>query len=172
MRVILQEDVQHLGKIGDVVNVSEGFARNLLFPRKMAIRATEKRIKEWEHLQKIAEIKKKKLLSEKETLLNKLDGTQLTFQVQTRPTGDLFGSITPQDISKELEKQGYHIDRKDINVEPIKIVGDFQALIQMDELKAHVNISVQSANKMNNDSNNEPSRETEPEAEPQKPSPN
>ena len=63
MKVILQKDVKDVGRVGELVNVSEGFARNFLFPRKMAAEATEKRVKEYEHLKRVAETKKKKALA-------------------------------------------------------------------------------------------------------------
>ena len=143
MRVILQKDVKDLGKVGEVVNVAQGFARNRLFPQKLAIEATEKRMKEWTHLQKVAEIKKKKARSVREILLEKVDGITLVFKVQASDAGVLFGSVTPHDISRELEKQGHSIDKKDIEVIPIKMLGEFQALIKMDELQAEVAISVE-----------------------------
>lgn len=145
MKVILQKDVKDLGKVGELVNVTQGFARNLLFPRKLAVEATEKRIKEWDHLQKVAEIKKKKARSEKEKILDKVSGLTLTMKVQASDEGALFGSVTAQDVSKELEKQGHPIDKKDIEMTPIKTLGEFQALIKMGELQAEVTVSVESA---------------------------
>ena len=68
MKVILQSDVKSLGKVGELVRVKDGYARNFLLPRKLAVEATEKRAKEWEHLQKIAETKKKKALSKRKIL--------------------------------------------------------------------------------------------------------
>ena len=143
MKVILQKNVKDLGQVGDVVNVSQGFARNLLFPRKLAIQATEKKIKEWEHIQKVSEIKKKKLLTEKQVLLRKINGIQLTLSAQARETGDLFGSITANDLSKELEKQGHSINKKNIHMDPIKRVGEFQVLIKMDAMEAQIKVLIE-----------------------------
>ncbi len=145
MKVILKKDVIDLGKVGEVVSVTPGFARNLLFPRKLAVEATEKRMKEWTHLQKIAEIQKKKAHQERQTVLEKVDGTRLSFQAQASDTGTLFGSVTTQDISKKLAQQGHEIDKKDIHVEPLKMLGEFQALIKVGELEAKVTVSVEKA---------------------------
>ena len=69
MKVILSKDVKDVGKVGDLVNVSEGFARNFLFPRKLAAEATEKRVKEWEHLKRVADAKKKKAVAERQAVI-------------------------------------------------------------------------------------------------------
>lgn len=145
MKVILQKDVKDLGKVGDVVNVAQGFARNLLFPKRMAVEATEKRIKQWGHLQKIAEIKKKKARSEREATLDKVNGTLLTIKAQASEEGALFGSISSHEIAKELEKKGHHIDKKDIEMTPIKQLGECQVLIKMDVFQAEIQVSIERA---------------------------
>ncbi len=131
MKVILQKDVKDLGKVGDVVSVSAGFARNFLLPRQMASEATERRVKEYEHLKRVAEFKKKEALDERKALLAKMGGLTLNFK---RPAGEadrLFGTVTTADISKELQKQGYSVDRRDIHLEePIKILGQHKALVK------------------------------------------
>jgi large subunit ribosomal protein L9 len=81
MKIILQKDVKDVGKVGDLVNVSEGFARNFLFPRKLAAEATEKRVKEWEHLKRVSDVKKKKAVAERQEALNKINGLSLKFKV-------------------------------------------------------------------------------------------
>ncbi|MGZ3744322.1 MAG: 50S ribosomal protein L9 [Pseudobdellovibrionaceae bacterium] len=145
MKVILQKDVKDLGKVGDLVNVSEGFGRNFLFPRKLAAEATEKRVKEWEHLQRVAETKKKKAIAERQSVLAKLTGTTVTFKVAAGENDKLFGTVTTSDISKELEKAGHSVDRRDIHLEePIKVLGQHKALIRMGEgLEAKILIAVE-----------------------------
>src|SRR5689334_13568900 len=110
MKVILQKDVKDVGKVGDLVNVSEGFARNFLFPRKMASEATENRVKEYEHLKRVAEAKKKKAVAERQTLLNKINGASVKFKMAAAESDKIFGSVTTSDVSKELEKQGFSVD--------------------------------------------------------------
>ena len=147
MKVILQKDVKDVGKAGDLVNVSEGFARNFLFPRKLALEATEKRVKEWDHLKRVAEAKKTKAVAERKTVLNKINGVTLKFKMAAGETDKLFGTVTTTDISKELEKQGFSIDRRDILLEePIKILGQHKATIKYAEgLEAQISIAVERA---------------------------
>lgn len=148
MKVILQKDVKDVGKVGDLVNVSEGFARNFLFPRKLAAAATEGRVKEYEHLKRVADAKKKKAVAERQALLNKINGTALKFKLATTADSDkTFGTVTSADISKELEKLGFEVDRRDIHLEDhIKMLGTHKATVRMGEgLEASIQIAVERA---------------------------
>src|SRR5882757_130186 len=99
MKVILQKDVKDLGKVGELVTVKQGYARNFLFPRKLALAATENRVEEWTHLTKVAEIKKKKAMGVRQEVITKLQGLTLTFKLETSAEGEkLFGSVTTHDI--------------------------------------------------------------------------
>ncbi|MCB0377639.1 MAG: 50S ribosomal protein L9 [Bdellovibrionales bacterium] len=132
MKVILKSDVKDLGKVGELVNVSTGFARNFLFPRKLAAEATEKRVKEFEHWQRVAESRQKKAVEERRGLLDKIAGLQLVFSLNAGEEDKLFGSVTNKDISDELEKQGYSVDKRDIQLpEAIKVLGQHKAVINM-----------------------------------------
>lgn len=145
MKVVLQKDVKNLGKVGDLVNVSSGFARNYLFPRSLAAEATEKRVKEFEHLKKVAEVKKKKAVGERQELVKKLQGVQVLVKVQAGETDKLFGAVTTNDLSNELEKLGFSIDRRDIHLdEPIKMLGQHKAAIKLgDGIEAELTVSVE-----------------------------
>jgi large subunit ribosomal protein L9 len=147
MKVILQKDVKDLGKVGDLVNVSEGFARNLLFPRKLALEATEKRENEYNHLKRVAESKKKKALTERQATLNKIKGTTVGFKLNAGENDKLFGTVTTSDISKGLEKLGFSVDKKDIHLEePIKVLGTHKATIRYAEgLEAAIQVAVERA---------------------------
>lgn len=147
MKVILQKDVKDLGKVGDLVNVSEGFARNLLFPRKLALEATEKKVNEYNHLKRVAESKKKKAIAERQELLNKIKGTTVAFKLNAGENDKLFGTVTTSDISKGLEKLGFSIDRKDIHLEePIKVLGTHKATIRYSEgLETSIQVAVERA---------------------------
>lgn len=148
MKVILQKDVKDLGKVGELVTVASGFARNFLFPRKLAVEATEKRVSEWNHLQKVADIKKKKALSGRQEVVSKLQGLALTFQLEaSAETEKLFGSVTTHDISKKLEAQGFQVDRRDIHLEDqIRQLGQHKARVKMGEgLEAELTIVVEKA---------------------------
>ncbi len=145
MKVILQKDVKNLGKVGDLVNVAVGYARNFLFPRRLASEATEKRVHEFEHLKKVAEIRKKKAVAERAEVVKKLSGVSLVFKSEAGETDKLFGSITNVDISNELEKHGFSIDRRDIHIEDsIKMLGQHKATVKLgDGLEADLKISVE-----------------------------
>lgn len=145
MKVLLQQDVKNLGKVGELVNVKTGFARNYLFPRLLAVEATEKRVKEFAHLKLVAEAKKKKATAERQEVVKKLSGVSLTFKMPAGETDKLFGSVTNTDVSNELEKHGYSIDRRDIHLEDsIKVLGSHKAIVRLGEgLEAEIAISVE-----------------------------
>ena len=145
MKVILQKDVKDLGKVGDLVNVTLGFARNLLFPRKLAVEATEKKVNEYNHLKRVADSKKKKAITERQEFLNKIKGTTVTFKLNAGEGDKLFGTVTTNDISKQLEKAGFSVDRRDIHLEePIKVLGTHKAIIRYaDNLEAAIQIAVE-----------------------------
>lgn len=145
MKVILQKDVKNLGKVGELLNVADGYARNFLFPRKLAQEATEKRVSEWEHLKRVAEIQKKKANAEREALLSKMKGISVKFKSSAGDSDKLFGAITTTDISRELEKLGFSIDRRDIHLEePIKMLGQHKATIKLGEgLQSDVQVIVE-----------------------------
>jgi large subunit ribosomal protein L9 len=148
MKVILQQDVKDLGKVGELVNVAQGYARNFLFPRKLAIVATENRVSEWTHLSKVAEIKKKKAMSVRQEVINKLQGLTLTFKLETAAESEkLFGSVTTHEISKKLESQGFQIDRRDIHLEEaIRQLGQHQAKVKFGEgMEAELTVVVEKA---------------------------
>lgn len=132
MKVILKQDVKDLGKVGEMVNVASGYARNFLFPRKMAAEATEKRVKEFEHWKRVADSRQKKALAERKSMLAKIGGLQLVFKLNAGEEDKLFGSVTNKDISDELEKLGHVVDKRDILLpEPIKILGQHKAIVRI-----------------------------------------
>lgn len=145
MKVILQKDVKNLGKVGDLVSVSSGYARNYLFPRRMALEATEKRVNEFNHLKAVAQVKKKKAIVERQALIQKLQGVNLTIKASAGETDKLFGAVTNNDISNELEKAGFSIDRRDIVLdEPIKMLGQHKAVVRLGEgLEAELTVAVE-----------------------------
>jgi large subunit ribosomal protein L9 len=147
MKVILQKDIKDLGKAGDLLNVSTGYYRNFLFPRNLALEATESKVKEWEHLKKVSEAKKKKALEEKKSIVAKLNGLSLTFKATAGESDKLFGALTHLDISKELEKHGFSVDKRDIVLEePIKILGKHKVHVKFAEgLVADLAINVERA---------------------------
>jgi large subunit ribosomal protein L9 len=145
MKVILQKDVKNLGKVGDLVSVSNGYARNYLFPRKMALEATEKRVKEFGHLKTIAEAKKKKAVAERQELIVKMKGVAIVIKASAGENEKLFGAVTNNDISNVLEKNGFSVDRRDIYLEePIKMLGQHKAVVKLGEgAEAELTVSVE-----------------------------
>lgn len=144
MKVILTTDVKNVGKVGDLVKVAAGYARNFLFPRKFAVEATEKRQKEMTHLQAMAERKKLKAVSARKAILSKLEDLTVSFQLSAGENDKLFGSVTTLDIAQKLEKLGFSIDKRDIILEePIRHLGQFQAKVKLgDGLETGIKVSV------------------------------
>lgn len=144
MKVILNEDVKDLGKVGELVQVKSGFARNFLFPRQLAVEATEKRKKEFEHLKAVAEAQKEKAVEKRKELLKELEGITIEFTAEASDDEKLFGSISNLDISRKLEEKGYQIDKRDIVIdEPFKMLGQFKAQVTFgDDLNADITVSV------------------------------
>lgn len=132
MKVFLKEDVKNVGKIGEIVNVKPGYARNYLIPNNFAQIATEKNTKEWAYLQQVATSKQKKAFTEREKVLEKLKTVNLSFSREAKDTGELFGSITMHNILSALEKKGFSLDKRDVLLEaPIKNTGDIQLKINL-----------------------------------------
>jgi len=132
MEVILKEDVDKLGSRGDVVKVAEGYGRNFLLPRKLAIEATTANRAVVEQMKAAAVRRVAREKGDAETLAKQFAGVELTF---TRKSGDhdqLFGSVTSADIARELESKGVPVDRRKIQLdEPLKTVGDHQVNIKL-----------------------------------------
>lgn len=145
MKVILKQDVRDLGRTGDMVNVSAGYARNFLFPRSLAAEATESKIKEFEHWQRVAASRKKKARDEKSQVIEKMKKVSITIKMAAGEKDKLFGSVTTKDVSDELAKQGFEVDKKDIQIlEPIKVLGQHKAKISFgDGLDTEIAISVE-----------------------------
>jgi len=132
MKVILLEDVDTLGKLGDTVNVKNGYARNFLIPRNLAIPATARNLKAHAHQLRDIERKKEKIVGDAQSLADRVAGVSLTFTRKTGEKGRLFGSVTNMDIAEALAEKGLTVDRKDIHLpEPIKSLGEFDVQIKL-----------------------------------------
>jgi len=145
MQVILQEDYPSLGFVGDLVKVKEGFARNYLFPKKIALPANPGNIKQLEHRKRLLEVKKsaKKDIAEKFRV--KVEEVKVTIKHAAGDGERLFGSVTVADIAEELKIKGIEIDRKLIKLEsPIKILGEHTVEIKLhQEVSAKINITIE-----------------------------
>lgn len=146
MEVILKEDVNKLGHRGDVVRVAEGYGRNYLLPSKLAIQATAANKAVIEQMKASAIRKSASEKSGAEELGQKLNEVVVTFERKAGENGQLFGSVTTQDIAKALEEQGYTIDRRKISIdEPLKTVGEFHVPVKLHrEVTAHVQVTIKS----------------------------
>jgi large subunit ribosomal protein L9 len=144
MKVILREDVDTLGRMGDLVNVSDGYARNFLIPKRKAVEATTKSVKVVEHEKRLIADKARKIKKEFETLAERINGMPITISVQVGEEGKLFGSVTNKDIAEALSKEGIEIDKRKIQLEsPLKEVGSFSIPIQVyHDVKAHLKLTL------------------------------
>ena len=131
MQVILIQDVDNLGGSNEVVKVRNGYARNFLIPRKMAIEANPGNLKQLEERMKQHKKKEDKLLAEMNTVVNKLKESPLKLGAKAGTSGKIFGSITPLQISRAIrEQKGYEIDRKKITLaDEVKELGMYKATI-------------------------------------------
>ena len=144
MKIILIQDVESLGKIGDSVNVKSGYARNFLIPNKLALSATEQNMKSIESMLQQQELKNAKERSNLESLSKVLDKITLKFDLKAGEEGKLFGSVTSQMISDELSNQGLNVTKKEIILEDsIKELGSHKVEINLGEgLSATIKIKV------------------------------
>ena len=132
MEIILREDIDKLGERGQVVKVADGYARNYLLPRKLAVAANEsnKKIVEQErqaHLRREA-----KQVSEAQELGKMMAAVSVTIHQKAGENDQLFGSVTANDVAVALEKLGYNIDRKKVHLEePIKTLGDYKVAVRL-----------------------------------------
>ncbi len=132
MKVILKKDLPNLGKAGDVINVKDGFARNYLLPKGLAILANQKSIEALERERKIALAKAERERKKAQSLAEKLQGYSITLYRKVVEEGRLYGSVSAIDIAKALQEKGMEIDKKQIHLEePIKMVGTYEVNIKL-----------------------------------------
>lgn len=150
MQVILQENVSNLGFVGDVVKVKNGYARNFLLPKKLAVAASEQNIAQFEHQKKLIEVKKAKKKVEADALRARLQSVAIVLHHAAGENEKLFGSVTNAEIQAELLTKGFDLDRKLIRIEtPIRQLGEHTVSVQLHqdvavELKVTVKAKVES----------------------------
>jgi len=144
MKVLLQSDVESVGKAGEIVNVKDGFARNYLIPRKLAVVADEKNVRVFQHLKRQTEDRIRKQRKAAEALKEKIESLTLTIPCKVGEEGKLFGSVTNIQIAEALKSKGIELDRKKIILEkPIKVLGDYEALVKLEsDITAKIKISL------------------------------
>ena len=145
MEVILKEDVPKLGNRGEVVKVAEGYGRNFLLPRKLAIEANAANKAVIEQMKAAAVRRSAKEKSEAEALSKQFDGLEVKFQRKSGENDQLFGSVTSGDVADALEKKSFHIDRRKIQLhEPLKTIGEFTVPIKLHrDVTTHLKVIIE-----------------------------
>ncbi|MFN9151566.1 MAG: 50S ribosomal protein L9 [Bacteroidota bacterium] len=132
MKIILRQDVENLGNIGEIVTVKAGFARNYLIPNQLAYFATDGAIRALETEKKQYEARMAKVRQESEATAAQLSELQITISMPVGEEGRLFGSVTAPMIAQELELRGFRVDKRNItNDEPIKTLGIFDVKVKL-----------------------------------------
>jgi large subunit ribosomal protein L9 len=144
MEVILKEDIAKLGSRGDVVKVAEGYGRNYLLPRKLAIQANAGNKAVIEQMKSASLRRSAKEKTQAEELAKQFDGVALTFQRRSGENDQLFGSVTSGDIVDALAKKGFNLDRRKVQLhEPLKTVGEFAIPVKLHkDVTAHLKVVI------------------------------
>jgi large subunit ribosomal protein L9 len=144
MQIILQEDVEKLGNRGQIVEVAEGYARNFLLPRKLALEASAGNMKRLERMRATFAKKEATEKDAAQKLAELLAGVSISLTRKAGENDQLFGSVTTADLAAALEAQGYTIDKRKITLtDPIKLVGEYQIPIKLHrEVTANVKLAV------------------------------
>jgi len=145
MEVILKEDVPKLGSRGDVVKVAEGFGRNYLLPRKLAIEASAGNKKVIEQMKAAAVRRSAKEKAQSEELAKQFDGLSVSFARKSGEHDQLFGSVTSGDVAEALTKKGFDLDRRKIQLhEPLKTLGEFTVPIKLHkDVTTHLKVVIE-----------------------------
>jgi len=142
MQVILREDVDKLGKIGDLVKVADGYARNFLVPKMKAIEATPKNMHAMEHAKKMVADRIRKMKKSAAAEAEQMKGLAVTLKAKVGEEGKLFGSVTSMDIAEAVKAQGIELDKRKISLEePIKRIGEYTVSVKLHS-DVHVDIKV------------------------------
>jgi len=132
MKVILQETVEGLGHVGDLLDVSDGFARNYLLPRRKALEASSRNVKALEHAKRVTSEKARKEKLQVEAFAKKISAVSLTVMAQVGKDDKMFGSVTVKDIVEGLAEHGFEVDRRKVQLaQPIKELGTFTVPVKL-----------------------------------------
>ena len=145
MKVIIKEDIENLGNMGDIVNVKDGYARNYLIPKNLAVEANPRNIKEFEHHRRIIQEKANTIKNSALILADKLSSKPIVIKAKAGEKDKLFGSVTNIDIENVLKVEGFEIDRKKILLEePIKRLGEYTVSVKLHpEVKTSLTVRVE-----------------------------
>lgn len=144
MKVLLKEDVDNLGSVGDLCEVKDGFGRNYLLPKGKAILATPKNVKQFKHQKNIVEGKLRKVIQSAQAVAEEIAKVQCTISKKVGEQGKLFGSVTTQEIVDILKDNGVDVDKRKIHLEePIKTLGEFKVPLKLhSQVTAEINVTV------------------------------
>ena len=144
IEVILREHVEHLGRRGEVVKVADGYARNFLFPRKLALQVTEENRRQIERERAKAEAREAEEVKEAQTLRDKIEAVELTAPRRVGENNVLYGSVTSADVADLLSARGLTVDRRKIQLaEPLKALGDHKVPVKLyRDVVANVTVKV------------------------------
>ncbi|HEB75756.1 MAG TPA: 50S ribosomal protein L9 [Nitrospirae bacterium] len=144
MKVILREDVEALGNMGDIVTVKNGYARNYLLPRKLAVEANPRNVKEFEHYRRTIQERANKVKNAAQALADRIASNPIEIRARAGEEEKLFGSVTNIDIEKALKESGFEIERRRIVLdEPIKRLGEYTVKVRLHpEVTADLTVKV------------------------------
>ncbi|AEI68552.1 50S ribosomal protein L9 [Corallococcus macrosporus] len=144
MKVILREDIEHLGKSGELVTVKDGYGRNFLLPRKKAVLASEQNLRQLEHEKAVIAARNAKLKGAAEEQAKKIGAIKVSIKRRVGEQDKLFGSVTALDIAEAVAAEGQSIDRRHIHLpEPIKALGNYEVELRLHrEVVAKIKLEV------------------------------
>ncbi len=144
MKLLLTDTIEKLGVVGEVVEVREGYARNYLLPRRLAVEPSEGNIRRWQEARRAYEAKVKLLREQKEKLFEALAGVEVVLARACNEEGHLFGSVSRRDIAEELQKAGYAVEPDDIRLdEALRRLDTYQVPVQLAaDLKTQIKVWV------------------------------
>jgi len=144
MRLILKENFERLGRMGDLVEVADGYARNFLLPKKIGVAATTHNVRELNHVKKLIALRAQREKSAAEGMALKISALSLSIPVQVGEQGRLYGSVTAKDVAESILARGVDVNKRDVLLEkPIKEVGVFMVPVRVHhDVTAQVRIEV------------------------------
>lgn len=147
MKLILRENVPNLGKIGDIVDVSNGYGRNYLLPRKLALLANDRNVKQLEHYRRVTAVRLERARVAAQSVAERMSGLSLAVVKHAGPEGKLYGSVTNREIADLLGDQGFVVDKRDIKLfEPIRALGDYTLQVELhQDVTAEIKVIVEAS---------------------------
>ncbi len=147
MKVVLLQDVKKLGKVDDIVEVNDGYARNFLFKQKLAVEATKENLNEVKLRKRAEQVKADRALAEARAMAEELEGKAFSMKMKAGAGGRLYGALTAMDIATALNAAGYGVDKRNITIEtPLKTLGTAKVKLKLhNEVTANVEIKVEEA---------------------------